>query len=120
MPRYWPRPAHRPLLCGHRGNPEKYEDNALDSFSSAWSLGMDAVETDVRVTSDGELFCQHDRYATGHENINLISSAERRAHGFASLDSLIELREREYPDAGVVLDVKTVATAERLLSEYTP
>ncbi|HEY2852865.1 MAG TPA: glycerophosphodiester phosphodiesterase family protein [Gemmatimonadaceae bacterium] len=53
-------PAAR-LVIGHRGNPAHAPENTLESFAQAASLGVDALELDVRLTSDGIPVVVHDR-----------------------------------------------------------
>jgi len=48
-------------IVGHRGAPEQAPENTLASFRRAIDLGVDAVEFDVRSTSDGRLVVIHDR-----------------------------------------------------------
>ncbi|MFI7502995.1 glycerophosphodiester phosphodiesterase [Streptomyces sp. NPDC049687] len=44
----------------HRGDPYRFRENTLDSLRSALALGADAVEFDVRLTSDGVPVLLHD------------------------------------------------------------
>lgn len=50
----------RPVVIGHRGAPEEAHENTLASFEKAITLGVDAVEFDVRRTADGVLVVHHD------------------------------------------------------------
>ena len=54
------RQAGRPLLGGHRGNPADHPENTLRSFRSAIDAGVDLIECDVHVSSDGRLVVIHD------------------------------------------------------------
>jgi glycerophosphoryl diester phosphodiesterase len=47
-------------IVGHRGAPVFEPENTLRSFARALSLGVDAVELDVQLTSDGRLAVIHD------------------------------------------------------------
>lgn len=47
-------------VIGHRGAAALAPENTWASFDAAVSLGVDAFETDVRATSDGELVLIHD------------------------------------------------------------
>ena len=51
---------HRVFVVGHRGAPRRGRENTLDSFDFAESLGVDAIEFDVRQTRDGEAVVFHD------------------------------------------------------------
>ena len=48
------------LVIGHRGNRAHAPENTLESFRQAATLGVDAIEFDLRVTRDGELVVIHD------------------------------------------------------------
>ncbi len=49
-----------PLVIGHRGAAAVRPENTLPSFAHALSLGVDAVEFDVRVTADDVAVVHHD------------------------------------------------------------
>lgn len=55
----WKRP-HAPWVVGHRGAPRRARENTIDSLDFAESLGVDAVEFDLRQTRDGEAVLFHD------------------------------------------------------------
>ena len=48
------------LICAHRGASAHLPDNSAEAFHSAIAMGADAIETDVRRTSDGRLVLAHD------------------------------------------------------------
>ena len=52
-----------PLIIGHRGDPSTYVENTLDSARGAAAEGVDAVENDIHLSTDGELFIFHDDLA---------------------------------------------------------
>jgi glycerophosphoryl diester phosphodiesterase len=54
------RESGKPLLGGHRGNPAEHPENTLASFRSAIDIGVDIIECDVHMSSDGELIVIHD------------------------------------------------------------
>ncbi|MBN1642765.1 MAG: hypothetical protein JXA09_16130 [Anaerolineae bacterium] len=47
-------------VIGHRGAAALAPENTCASFDAALALGVDAIETDVRATSDGVLVLLHD------------------------------------------------------------
>ena len=51
----------RILLGGHRGDKTNYPENTMSAFRSSLEMGIDAIETDVRMTCDGVLVLIHDR-----------------------------------------------------------
>ena len=50
----------RVKLVAHRGYSKFYPENTLISFKEALKLDIDAIETDVHMTRDGELVLMHD------------------------------------------------------------
>lgn len=53
-------PRGRPLVVAHRGASKQAPENTLAAFELAIEDGADAVELDVRLTSDDELVVMHD------------------------------------------------------------
>ncbi len=51
------------LLAAHRGDKKNYPENTMPAFEAALRAGVDMIETDIRITSDGELILIHDRNA---------------------------------------------------------
>jgi glycerophosphoryl diester phosphodiesterase len=49
-----------PLTFAHRGGAGLWPENTLEAFRGAVALGCTHLETDLRVTSDGELVLMHD------------------------------------------------------------
>ena len=47
-------------VAAHRGFSEKYPENTMEAFRAAVALGVDQIETDVRITKDGQLVLHHD------------------------------------------------------------
>jgi len=54
----------RPWLVAHRGGARLAPENTLPAFELAARLGADAFETDVHLTSDGEVVVFHDDETT--------------------------------------------------------
>lgn len=52
--------GHPLLLYGHRGAPAERPENTAPSFELALELGVDALETDVHLTRDGQVVVAHD------------------------------------------------------------
>ena len=48
-------------VIGHRGAAALAPENTWEGFDTALKLGVDAIETDVHATSDGQLILIHDR-----------------------------------------------------------
>ncbi|MEU8365091.1 glycerophosphodiester phosphodiesterase family protein [Nonomuraea sp. NPDC048882] len=47
-------------IVGHRGAMAEAPENTIASFRVAEEVGVDELETDVRISSDGQLFMLHD------------------------------------------------------------
>ena len=52
--------AGKPFFIAHRGCQSLAPENTVASFVCAARLGLDAIETDIRLSSDGALVCVHD------------------------------------------------------------
>ena len=50
----------RIILAAHRGDRKNCPENTMPAFESALRLGVDMIETDVRMTKDGHLILIHD------------------------------------------------------------
>ncbi|MHA1770162.1 MAG: glycerophosphodiester phosphodiesterase [Candidatus Thorarchaeota archaeon] len=50
----------RPLIMAHRGNPTAAPENTILAMEKAIEVGIDLLETDVRMTRDDELVLFHD------------------------------------------------------------
>ncbi len=57
---YWTQSPENIFVAAHRGWPARYPENTMPSFAAALSLGVDQLETDIRITKDGELILLHD------------------------------------------------------------
>ena len=70
----------RPLVVAHRGGGGLRPENTMPAFEHAADLGVDAFETDVHLTRDGELVVSHDpdldRISDGTGAIARLSLAE--------------------------------------------
>lgn len=50
------------LLISHRGLTDCYTENSIEAFKEAVKQGFEFLETDLRVSSDGEIFLNHDSH----------------------------------------------------------
>lgn len=57
---YWTQSENNIYVAAHRGWCGKYPENTMAAFRAAIELGVDQIETDVRVTKDGVLVLVHD------------------------------------------------------------
>ena len=60
---YWTQSTSNILVAAHRGWMAKYPENTLEAFLAAIELGVDRVETEVRVWAGA--------YASNEANIDL-------------------------------------------------
>lgn len=57
---YWTQSKDNIWVAAHRGFRTKYPENTMEAFKAAMELGVDQLETDIRITKDGELVLIHD------------------------------------------------------------
>lgn len=108
------KPAHRPLVLGHRGARADAPENTLRAFDEALRQGADGIELDVRWAADGEMFIAHDDLVPLQSgsvaNLSELSRPEiqklRLASGepIAFLDDV--LRWKEKTDALINVEIK--------------
>jgi glycerophosphoryl diester phosphodiesterase len=109
------RETGRPLVGGHRGNPAEHPENTLASFRSAIELGVDMIECDVHLSSDGELIVVHDhtldRTTDGTGLVVLRSLVDLRrldAGGGERLPVLAEVCELARDRVGLAIELKQI------------
>ena len=56
----WTQSKNNIFVAAHRGFCGKYPENTMLAFRKAIELGVDQIETDVRITKDDELVLIHD------------------------------------------------------------
>lgn len=50
----------RPLAIAHRGHSIAFPENTMEAYRKAIEFGVEAIECDVNITSDGKLIMMHD------------------------------------------------------------
>lgn len=109
---------NKPVWISHRGLWQDSEENTLDAFTSAVVAGFDYLETDLRVSADGEIFLTHDRSLkrmTGRDrNIDHIPSAELRTITTLQGNHVPSLNEflQHFSNKGHVFDIKPETGSE--------
>ena len=73
----------RIILAAHRGDRKNCPENTMPAFEAALRFGVDMIETDVHMTSDGNLVLIHDR--------DLMRTT--RANGLTDQTSLEDIRK---------------------------
>lgn len=80
---YWTQSEKNIWVAAHRGWSEKYPENTIEAFKAAIDIGVDQLETDVRISKDGELVIMHDhtvdRTTNGSGAVNQLTLAELKA-----------------------------------------
>lgn len=100
------------LAIAHRGGAGLAAENTIDAFTRSYALGLRYLETDVRVTADGELVAFHDadldRITNGHGPVSKATIAELRGLRVAGLHPIPTLTEalQTFPDACFTIDLK--------------
>lgn len=112
---YWAQSKNNIFVAAHRGWKDKYPENTMEAFEKALELGVDQLETDVRMTSDGELILIHDatldRTTNGTGNVHEFSFEEIRtldAGNGNKIPTFIEFMElvKNHPTLTVDIELK--------------
>lgn len=100
-----------PLAIAHRGGAGLAPENTIRAFATAYALGYRYLETDVRLTLDGELVAFHDhrvdRVTGGAGRVSdysLTGLRQLRVDG-EQIPTLREVLET-FPDARFIVDLK--------------
>lgn len=88
--------ANKPRVVAHRGASALQAEHTLAAYTTAYTLGADGIECDVRLTADHHLVCVHDRRANRTSNgAGVISTLE-----LAHLEGLDWASWKELDDTG--------------------
>lgn len=93
---YWTQGKDNIYVAAHRGWCAKYPENTMEAFRAAIDLGVDQIETDVRMTKDGELVLMHD------------AAVDRTTNGTGNVCDMT-LSELKQLDAGIKKGVEFCA-----------
>lgn len=109
------------LLIAHRGYHAELPENTLAAFDAAVALGVDGIETDIRLSADGLPVLIHDRVLPNGIEVASLTRAEladRLGHDVPTLDEALE----RHCDVLWLLEIKaraalpaTVSIVERFL-----
>ena len=96
------------ILAAHRGDKKRYPENTMPAFEAAVGKGVDMIETDIRMTRDGELIIIHDastlRTTGADVNVNTATYKELRALDAGSVFSP-EFTDTRIPAIGELIDL---------------
>ena len=126
-------------ICGHRGSGIHGIENTVPAMRHAMEIGVDMIETDVRMTSDGHLMLMHNRNISdvsngqgtieGHTrkelaNVNVACNAKRNLGleipefvPIATLEELLELA-CEFPHVILNVEMKDIPNRGGLPEEF--
>jgi glycerophosphoryl diester phosphodiesterase len=114
--------APLPLAIAHRGGSVDGIENTITSFARAVELGYRYLETDVRVTADGELVAFHDpgleRVAGTDRRLRDLTWAQLsrlRVGGREPVPRFAEVL-KAFPDTRLLVDPKCDAAVDPLIS----
>ena len=117
---YWKQSPKNVYVAAHRGWSAEYPENTMIAFQKAIEVGVDQIETDVRVTKDGELVLIHDKVVdrttngTGlikdltYEQLQQLDAGSWKGEEFVGtrIPKLVELMELVKDHPTMTLDVE--------------
>ncbi|WP_068399054.1 glycerophosphodiester phosphodiesterase family protein [Kribbia dieselivorans] len=113
-----------PYAIAHRGGIALGPENTLAAFGRSLALGLRYIETDVKLTADGQLVCFHDdtldRATDTTGRIGALTLAQLRSVRVAGLEPIPTLQAAldAFPEAMFMIDLKdhaAIAPMARLL-----
>jgi len=116
---YWTQSNQNIYVAAHRGWKSKYPENTLEAFRAALTLHVDQLETDVRMTKDGQLVLMHDatvdRTTNGCGKVQELTLAELKALDAGNgekVPTLVEFMElvKDHPTITLDIELKVYPT----------
>ena len=105
MINYWKQNEKNIYVAAHRGWSEKFPENTIEAFVSAIELGVDQLETDIRISKDGELVLMHD------------ATVDRTTDGSGAVNEMT-LEELKALDAGINKGIEFAGCKIPTFSEF--
>jgi glycerophosphoryl diester phosphodiesterase len=108
------------LLLAHRGYHAEASENTMAAFEAAAKLGVDGIETDVRLSADGKPVIIHDRVSPKKRAVADLSHRELEDDLGHSVPLLAEILDA-FPDVLWNIEVKSPETwpaAAQVLASY--
>lgn len=114
----------RPQVVAHRGASAELAEHTLGSYLRALDVGAEALECDIRLTSDGHLVCVHDRtlkrVARKRAVVSTMELADLAELDVAKWKNPWTDLDDEAPDRDETLDrVLTLRTLLETVSDYS-
>jgi glycerophosphoryl diester phosphodiesterase len=81
------------LILSHRGYHVQAPENTMASFEQAVAMGVDGIETDIRMSADGLAVLFHDRLAPNGEKVSALTRAELEqlvGHAIPTVEEAVE------------------------------
>ncbi len=95
------------LVIAHRGYHAAVPENTLAAFEAAVLLGVNGIETDVRISRDGLPVLIHDRIIASEQAVADLTRSEiekMMGHAVPTLDEALE----QFPDILWNVEIKTI------------
>ncbi len=107
------------LSISHRGYCKVAPENTLEAFQQAVELGIDGIETDIRLSHDRKLVLFHDRLILGRHRVASLTRGElSQAVGYPV--PTLEEALQAWDNILWVLEIKTPDTAETVVTTLAP
>jgi glycerophosphoryl diester phosphodiesterase len=107
------------LIISHRGYHVSAAENTLESFEAAVAMGVDGIETDIRLTADQVPILLHDHLTPDGREVAALSHAEIiRTVGYPvpTLEQALQLRPKAKPEFLWNLEIKVPAAVEQTIA----
>ncbi|WP_168583206.1 glycerophosphodiester phosphodiesterase family protein [Gephyromycinifex aptenodytis] len=111
-----------PIALAHRGGGGLAPENTLAAFAASHALGFRYLESDLRVTADGELICFHDatldRVTQGRGPVHQYRMAQLRSLRVQGCEPIATLQEalEAFPHTYFCVDLKDERAIAPLIS----
>ncbi len=119
-----PEWMNRFLFIAHRGASAYEPENTIKAFRRALEMGADAIEMDVRITSDGVPVVIHDetldRVAGANLRVRDLTLSELRKHlvfGSEPIPTLTEVLDEFGGRIPLFIEIKDVEATEKVIQE---
>lgn len=94
------------IVIGHRGYHATVPENTMDAFEQAVAMGVDGIETDIRLSADGKAILFHDRVSRDGREVSTLSRQELSDVSGYSVPTVEEALEA-IPDVLWNLEIKS-------------
>ena len=107
------------LVISHRGYHVRAPENTLESFEAALAMGVDGIETDIRLSADQVPILFHDHLAPDGRDVASLSRAELGnavGHPIPTLEQALQLPLAGKTDFLWNLEIKTPAAVDQTVA----